>query len=85
MHNAPSVSYPAGRSHFAAALLLGIWLLGCVAAAFWHLHTPEAWRLAAMLGALCASGSFGLALVARTQWHTGLGWRQLDLVRATAS
>jgi len=58
MHNAPSVSYPAGRSRLAAALLLGVWLLGCAAAALWHLHTPDAWRLATLLATLCAAGAF---------------------------
>ncbi|MDF2466117.1 MAG: hypothetical protein K0Q43_4352 [Ramlibacter sp.] len=62
MHNAPSVSYPAGRSRLAAALLLGVWLLGCVAASLWQFHRPDAWRLAAMLAMLLAAGAFAA-------WH----------------
>jgi len=62
MHNAPSVSYPAGRSRLALALLLGAWLLGCAAAAAWQSHSPDTWRLAAMLAALGVAGGFAA-------WH----------------
>jgi toxin CptA len=52
MHSAPSVTYPVGRSRFAAGLLLLTWLLGGVAIALWGLQTQApGWRLAA--GALC--------------------------------
>lgn len=79
MHNAPSVSYPAGRSRFEAALLAGAWLLGCAAAALWHFQAPDAWRLATMLAALCAAGAFA----SWHWWHSptgtlawdGEGWR----------
>jgi len=73
MHDAPSVSYPAGRSRFAGALLASGWLLGCAAAALWWLHSPGSWRLAAMLIALGAVGSFA----ARSWWRAPrgtLGW-----------
>jgi toxin CptA len=58
MHNAPSVSYPVGRSRFAAALLLAAWLLSLAAAGFWWLQAPDRWRLGAMLAALAAAGAF---------------------------
>jgi hypothetical protein len=69
MHNAPSVSYPAGRSRLAAALLLGLWLLGCAAAALWQFHRPDPWRLATMLAVLCATGAFA----AWQWWHAPSG------------
>lgn len=69
MHNAPSVSYPAGRSHLELFLLLGVWLLGCAAAGFWQLYTPDAWRLGAIAGALCAFGAFA----AWRWWRTPIG------------
>jgi toxin CptA len=40
MHNAPSVSYPVGRSRLAGALLIGIWLLGAAACVAWRLAAP---------------------------------------------
>jgi hypothetical protein len=45
MHSAPSVTYPMGRSPFAGALLLVIWLAAAAAIGFWW---PQAsgWRLA---------------------------------------
>lgn len=64
MHNAPSVSYPAGRSRFAALLLLGAWLLGCAAALLWQAQAPGIVRLGVMLAALAASGLF-----AAWQWR----------------
>lgn len=55
MHNAPSVSYPVGRSRFAAAVLSVLWLLGAVATVSGWLHAPAAvgrWGGAAVLLAL---------------------------------
>lgn len=69
MHDAPSVSYPAGRSRLAAALLLGTWLLGGAAAAVWQFPAPDAWRLGMMLAALCAAG----AVAAWNWWHAPTG------------
>jgi toxin CptA len=56
MHGAPSVSYPAGRSRFAALLLAGAWLLGCGVVLLWWRHSPDAWRLAAASAALAVAG-----------------------------
>ena len=60
MHSAPSVTYPVGRSRFAAALLLGVWLAGAVAAVLWGLQAPSGWRLALMAAALACSGALAL-------------------------
>jgi toxin CptA len=56
MHSAPSVTYPVGRSPFAGALLLVIWLAAGAAIAFWW---PQAsgWRLAAAALLWLASGA----------------------------
>jgi hypothetical protein len=63
MHAAPSVSYPVGRSRFAAALHGGLALLGLVGAAAFALQSAQfGWRqglviaLAAACGALAALG-----------------------------
>ncbi len=65
MHGAPSVSYPAGRSRFAAYLLAAGWLLGCAAALLWWSYSPDAGRLAVMLAALALTGTLA-----------GWGWRR---------
>jgi len=66
MHSAPSVSYPAGRSRFAAALLLVAWLLGGAATATWWLHSQSpGWRLSAACLVLVAAGAFA----AWNWWH----------------
>jgi hypothetical protein len=57
MHGAPSVTYPAGRSRFAAVVLGAAWLLGCAAALLWSSHSPDPWRLAVMGAALLATGA----------------------------
>jgi toxin CptA len=58
MHSAPSVTYPVGRSVWAGALLLGLWLAGLAATATWAWAVPApgwpqglALTLAACLGA----------------------------------
>jgi len=85
MHSAPSVTYPVGRSRFAGAILLGIWLLAAGAAALWWARAPEGWRLGALAAGLAASG--GLAARSWLNAPRGtLGWdgeawtwsRQLD-------
>jgi len=73
MHNAPSVSYPAGRSRLAAELLLGVWLLGCAAAVLWQFHRPDLWRMATMLATLCGAGAFAASHWWRTPSGT-LAW-----------
>lgn len=49
MHSAPPVSYPVGRSRFAAVTLASLWLLGVLAAIFW-------WAQAQAPGALPVGG-----------------------------
>ena len=59
MHSAPSVSYPVGRSRFAAALLLAAWLLGgAVIALWWWQSQSPGWRLSAAWLVLAAAGAF---------------------------
>ena len=69
MHNAPSVSYPAGRSRLGGVLLLGSWLLGCAAAGIWQAYHPDLWRTVMMLAALWSTGAFA----AWRWWHTPTG------------
>src|SRR5690349_11236425 len=60
MHAAPSVSYPVGRSPFAAWALAAIGLLGLAAASAYALTSADFnWRHMAVLGAVVACG--GLA------------------------
>jgi toxin CptA len=57
MHSAPSVSYPVGRSRLGATLMLGAWVLGAGAAAWWWAQVqPATWRAMAAAGLLLASG-----------------------------
>ncbi len=75
MHSAPSVSYPAGRSRFAAALLLLAWLLGGAVTALWWLQpqTPG-WRPGAVCVVLAAAGAFA----AWQWWHSEPGMLAWD-------
>ena len=62
MHAAPSVSYPVGRSRFAAVLLAAVWLLAAAATLAWTLATAlPGWRQA-LAGAVLAA--CGLAVLA---------------------
>jgi hypothetical protein len=57
MHSAPLVSYPVGRSRYAAALLLLAWLLGAAVIALWWLQSPSpGWRLSGASFVLAAAG-----------------------------
>src|SRR3954453_11442478 len=61
MHNAPSVSYPVGRSRFSGTLLLLVWLGGMVACAlWWHTSLLTSWRLASSGVGLLGTGLFAL-------------------------
>ncbi len=53
----------------AAVILLGAWLLGCLAAALWQFHRPAPLRLAAMLATLAAAGAWA----AWSWWRTPSG------------
>jgi toxin CptA len=59
MHSAPSVSYPVGRSRFAAVLALLGWLLGAVVIALWWTQSQSpGWRLWFAWAVLAAAGAF---------------------------
>jgi len=67
MHNAPSVTYPVGRSRFAGGLLAALWLLGTLATVLGWLQAPAAaWRWGGAAALLLLAG-----LVALRSW-----WRQ---------
>jgi toxin CptA len=68
MHSAPSVTYPVGRSPFAGALLLLIWLLAAAAIGFWWTQA-SGWRLAAAVMVWVASGGWA----ARQWWRSPTG------------
>jgi toxin CptA len=63
MHAPPSVSYPVGRSAFAARACAGVGLLGLLAAGAWSLAAPFGWRQLAAFAAVLACG-----LVAALAW-----------------
>jgi toxin CptA len=74
MHNAPSVSYPVGRSLVAGALAAAAWLLGALACVQWTVQSQvSGWRLGAAGIALAAA-----ALVSARNWQAMprgiLGW-----------
>ena len=57
MHNAPSVSYPVGRSLVAGGLATAAWLLGALACAQWTVQSQlNGWRLGAAGVALAVAG-----------------------------
>ena len=70
MHNAPSVSYPVGRSRFAAAALSMLWLLGALATVLSWLQAPvSAWRWGGAAALLLLVG----LLAARSWWRQPSG------------
>ena len=74
MHAAPSVSYPVGRSRFAAGLLSLLWLAGLAAVVAWTLSEPAAgWRQGLALVLVLACGLFALAAWRRSPAGT-LAW-----------
>jgi hypothetical protein len=59
MHSAPSVSYPVGRSRFAAMLALLAWMLGAAVIALWWSQSQSlGWRLWGACIVLAAAGVF---------------------------
>jgi toxin CptA len=79
MHSAPSVSYPVGRSPFAAGLLLGAWLLGVAAVGLWSFQMrAPGWQLGAsllmlLLTGLCAAWNWLWAPQGVLSWD-GQSW-----------
>ena len=51
MHNAPSVTYPVGRCHFAACLYAGVWVMAAASCTAWALMSPRLglWQAVAAL------------------------------------
>jgi toxin CptA len=74
MHNAPSVSYPVGRSLLAGGLAAAVWLLGALVAVQWILQSQvSGWRL----GAAGIVLAFGATAAGWTWWitpHGTLAW-----------
>lgn len=73
-HNAPSVSYPLGRSHWQAWVLSGFWLAAALLIGAWILATQHlGWRQLAGVVAVIGSG-----LAAYYGWKNSpvgnLGW-----------
>ncbi|HYE41575.1 MAG TPA: hypothetical protein VEB23_16685 [Ramlibacter sp.] len=65
MHAAPSVTYPVGRSAFAARLQAALGLLGLAAASAWAWQSPSfGWRQALAFGGVLAG-----AALAFTSWR----------------
>lgn len=58
MHNAPSVSYPVGRSHFQAWLFVLILVLGLIVDIFWSTQSLWGWRQGLMAVTLCLACVF---------------------------
>ncbi|MDB5857730.1 MAG: hypothetical protein JWQ76_1419 [Ramlibacter sp.] len=88
MHAAPSVSYPVGRSRFAAVLLAVAWLLGAAAILAWTLTTPfPGWRQALAAALLAGCGLAALAGWLRSPAGTlawdGGAWRWGEGVAAS--
>ena len=79
MHNAPSVTYPVGRSRLAGGFLAVAWLAGAAGIAAWCLQVhPSAPRMAAGLGTVIVAGAFALRGWTRSPWGVlawnGEGW-----------
>lgn len=70
MHDAPSVSYPVGRSRWAGALAAVLWLCGLAGALLWAAQPQVAfWRLAFAWAAVAAAGLAALG----AWWFTPRG------------
>jgi toxin CptA len=59
MHHAPSVSYPVGRSSWAAAVVLLLWLAGAVACMGWLAVGAPGWAPLVVAPVLLAGGGTG--------------------------
>jgi hypothetical protein len=74
MHNAPAVSYPAGRSFLALAAITGIWLLGGAGVALWAAQVPGTpWRMAAVVAVVAGVGAISLVSWSRSSLGS-LSW-----------
>jgi toxin CptA len=79
MHSAPSVSYPVGRSRFAAGLLLAVWLSGAACVMLWSAQVrAPGWQLVAsvllvLAAGLCAAWNWWQAPQGDLSWD-GENW-----------
>jgi toxin CptA len=72
-HNAPSVTYPLGRSHWQALVLLAFWLAALLLVGVWTLASQElGWRQAAG----------GISLVG-AGWAARHGWKNAAVGQLT--
>ncbi len=70
MHDAPSVSYPVGRSVWAGAMAAALWLAGLAGVLLWSAQPQVApWRLALAWTAVAAAA----VVVLRTWWRPPRG------------
>jgi hypothetical protein len=70
MHNAPAVSYPAGRSSLAGAVTLAAWLAGAAGVAVWVAQVRAA---PGIVFAACAATAVLGALAWRGWWLSPVG------------
>jgi hypothetical protein len=79
MHNAPSVSYPVGRSRFALGILLAAWSSGLAGIALWLAQSQQSRAQAvlacvlALAAGLWAGASWLRSPIGRLVW-SGSGW-----------
>lgn len=73
MHNAPTVSYPVGRSHFQACLLALIVLAGLIVDLCWSSQALWGWRQGGVGVSLCLAAVLALHEWQRTPQGT-LTW-----------
>lgn len=77
MHNAPSVSYPVGRSYFQACLLVFLVLAGLTVDLVWSSQALWGWRQGLVGVSLCLAVVFALHEWQRTPQGT-LSWDGVD-------
>ena len=70
MHDAPSVTYPVGRSHWGAGIALTLWLAGLVLTVLWSAQPQVTWW---RLGAAWTAVAVGGAVAALAWWRTPAG------------
>ena len=79
MHNAPSVTYPVGRSRFALGVVMLAWSAGAAACLLWWWQVqPASARSGLVAAAVLAAGSWSLRAWSRSAvglltW-SGQGW-----------